>query len=103
MEKFSNSRFEFPGVRFALDNIIDGARDDSLIVWEALDTETSEPVWVLSRKIKETPDGGTQVLPCAILLDSTLELATRYAPAKLGGGWDSSRIPAGRRPRIVIP
>ena len=101
MERLGHSPFDEPGTRFALDNIRDGVKDDSMIVWEAHDTKEDKAVWVLGRKIPP-PDGkeGLSVLPCAILLGDSMAAVKRYAPA-FRDGWDYSRIEGGKH--NIIP
>ena len=101
MEALANHPFNDPGSRFALDNLIDGLKDDSLVIWEALDTGNSEPVWIIGRKVKELADSSLNVLPCAMLLGNSLAAIGRYAPARPGGGWDYSKI--AHRSRVIIP
>jgi hypothetical protein len=99
MERLSNQPFNDPGARFSLDNLRDGFKDDSLLIWHALDTKEDKSVWVLGRKMK----GQTlQVIPCAILFSTGREAVERYAPAKPGGGWDTRQIP-GKRLIITPP
>ena len=76
-----------PQVRFMLDNLIDGVKDQSVLLWQALDTHTHEVVWVIGRQIKEG-----SVLPLALLQPSSQATVERYAPAKPGGGWDYRMI-----------
>jgi hypothetical protein len=76
-----------PDVRFMLDNIVDGIKDDTILLWQALDTHTDKIVWVIGRKIS-----ASAVLPCALLQPKSLETVARYAPAKPGGGWDYTMI-----------
>jgi hypothetical protein len=99
METLSHSPFNDPGLRFALDNLLDGFKDESLVIWEAHDTRTGAGVWIIGRKV--TLDGGLRVLPCAVLLPSGKEAVERYAPALLKGGWDYSQVESGKR--IILP
>lgn len=81
-----------PGVRFALDNILDGLKDDSALVWQALDTDSGRIEWIMGRKTK-IENGTVTVLPCAILVGRPDLLVKRYAPAVSPGHFDYSKIP----------
>jgi len=84
-----------------LDNLIDGVKDESVLLWQALDTHTHEIVWVVGRKIKEG-----SVLPLALLQPSSQATVERYAPAKPGGGWDYRMIQKGGQANnspIIMP
>lgn len=79
-----------PQIRFIFDNLVDGIKDQSVFLWEVLDTHTGERQWILGRKLGET----TNVMPLALLLPETPKTVARYAPARGDGTWDSSRIVA---------
>ena len=91
MERLGHKEFNEPGARFALDNILDGARDNTLLVWQAHDTKTDDDVWVLGRKVR-AEGGRVDVLPVAIVIEDSLACVRRYAPANQGGGWDYSQV-----------
>jgi hypothetical protein len=81
--------------KFVYDNVIDGARDNSLIMWPALDVATSQEVFILGRRVKED-----KVLPVAILICDSLAAVKRYAPRKgLREDYDFSMIES----RIIRP
>lgn len=88
-----------PQVRFALDNLLDGVKTDSLLVWQAFDTHEHKIVWIMGRKIKAT-DETVSVLPLAILEPESGLMVKRYAPALAPGRFDYSQIPRGL---IVTP
>jgi hypothetical protein len=93
MERLGISPFDDPGTRFALDNIRDGLKDDSLLVWEAHDTLEDKAVWILGRKIPSASNPAKiEVLPCARLFSDSLEVVRRYAPAGPDGRWDYSQV-----------
>lgn len=84
-----------PEIRFIMDNVQDGIKDGSVLLWQAHDTQEDEIVWVIGRKINET-----SVMPLAMLVKSS-EAVRRYAPAKAEGGWDYSQIRD--KERIIRP
>lgn len=89
-------RFDSPGARFALDNILDGAKDDTLLVWRALDVRCPpEMVWILGRKVPPRQERELQALPCALLVGDSLACIARFAPAMPDGTFDYSRTGAG--------
>jgi hypothetical protein len=93
MERLGYSPFDDPGTRFALDNIRDGIKDDSLLVWEAHDTLENKVVWILGRKIRSSLDPSrSDVFPCALLFCDSLKVVRRYAPAGPDGKWDYSQV-----------
>lgn len=87
------------GVRFALDNILDGLKDDSMLVWQALDTDSGRVEWIMGRKTG-IENGVVTVLPCALLLGRPDLTVKRYAPALSPGHFDYSKI-SGRA--IIAP
>jgi hypothetical protein len=102
MERLGYSPFDDPGTRFALDNIRDGIKDDSVVVWEAHDTFEDKAVWILGRKIHSSADPSRiDVLPCALLLGDSLKVVRRYAPAGPDGRWDYSQVEGGGKKIIT--
>lgn len=83
------------GSRFAWDNIIDGVRDESLILWPALDTVEMREVWIVGRRVKD------RCLPVAVLLSSSPLAVKRYAPATGPGEYDTGQID--QKSRIIRP
>jgi hypothetical protein len=83
----NNKPLQDPQMRFMFDNLIDAVKDQTLLLWEALDTQTQDRVWILGRKISET-----QVMPLGQLLPDSTKTVQRYAPALLDGTWDYSMI-----------
>jgi len=81
------------GTRFLFDNILDGVRDGTCLMWQAWDAEESRKVWILGRKVP--PD---KVLPIAVLLNPA-NAVKRYAPAKGPDDFDWSQITS----RIIRP
>jgi hypothetical protein len=79
-------------VRFTLDNLLDGVKTDSLLVWQAFDTFEHRVVWIVGRKTKITGDS-VSVLPLAILEPDSGAMVKRYAPAIRPGQYDYSQIP----------
>ena len=79
--------------RFAFDNIIDGVRDSTLLLWEAWDNQESRQVWVIGRKVQD------KVLPVGVLLESSVDAVKRYAPAIGPKDYDFSQIER----RIIRP
>jgi hypothetical protein len=74
--------------RFLFDNIIDGVRDGTLLMWQAWDTTENREVWVLGRKVP--PD---KVVPVATLVESSVAAVKRYAPARgPGKEYDFSQV-----------
>jgi len=100
MERLSHHPFEDPGTRFALDNIRDGMKDESMVLWEAHDTKEDKVIWMLGRKLPPE-NGEIRVLPCAILIGDSFACTKRYAPAHPNGGWDYSQIEGGTK--IITP
>lgn len=98
MKNIGPRDFNNPAARFAFDNIRDGFKDDSLVIWEAYDTVADKSGWILGRKI--ILEGEARILPCALLLGSQ-EAITRYAPALGSGGWDFTQVAQGKR--IIVP
>jgi hypothetical protein len=80
--------------RFALDNLLDGVKTDSLLVWQAFDTHEHKVVWIVGRKVKVTSEN-VSVLPLAILEPDSGVMVKRYAPALSPGRFDYSQIPQG--------
>jgi hypothetical protein len=80
--------------RFALDNLLDGVKTDSLLVWQAFDTLDHRIVWIVGRKVKTTNET-VSVLPLAILEPDSGAMVKRYAPALAPGQFDYSQIPKG--------
>jgi hypothetical protein len=74
-------------VRFYFDNIVDGSKDKTLLLWEALDTQTDEKVWIIGRRLPEN-----KVLPLAILKPNSPSVVKRYAPANGDGTWNYEQI-----------
>jgi hypothetical protein len=77
-----------PQIRFIFDNLIDSVKDQSLILFESLDTHTSERVWILSRRLGESG----KIMPLGMLLPDTNKSVQRYAPANGDGTWNTSMI-----------
>jgi hypothetical protein len=86
MEKIGKDSLD-PPVRFILDSLVEGIKDNTLIVWRALDTHTGLPVWILGRRINQT-----QVLPIGYVEPDSGVLVNRFAPAMPDGSWDFSQI-----------
>lgn len=81
--------------RFAFDNIIDGVRDSTLLMWQAWDSQENREVWIIGRKVKED-----KVMPVAVLLDNSVAAVKRYAPARgPGKDYDFSQVER----RIIRP
>jgi hypothetical protein len=81
--------------RFLFDNIIDGVRDSSMLMWQAWDTVENKEVWILGRKV--SPE---KVMPVAILVESPAVAVKRYAPARgPGKDYDYSQVDS----KIVRP
>jgi hypothetical protein len=78
-------------VRFALDNLLEGLKTDSLLVWQAFDTLEHRVVWIVGRKIKVT-EVTVSVLPMAILEPDSSALVKRYAPALTPDKFDYSKV-----------
>lgn len=76
-----------PQIRFIFDHLVDSVKDQSMLLWEALDTHTKERVWIIGRRVSET-----KVMPLAKLLPDTRETVSRYAPSLMDGTWDMSQI-----------
>lgn len=86
---FNNSQpLQDPQIRFIFDNLVDSVKDQTLLLWEALDTRTQGRVWILGRRI-----GENSVMPLGQLLPDTRDTVQRFAPAAKDGGWDMSQIP----------
>lgn len=73
-------------IRFAIDNIKDGIKDETIVAWPALDTKEERPVWLVGRKVSEN-----KVMPLALLLDSE-EAVKRFAPEMKDGEYDFTQI-----------
>jgi hypothetical protein len=76
-----------PKIRYLFDHLVDSIKDQSLILWEALDTHTQEKVWMLGRNL-----GEGKVLPMGQLLPDSTRTVQRFAPSNLDGTWDFSQI-----------
>jgi hypothetical protein len=72
-------------------------KDDSLLVWQALDTESGRIEWIIGRKTK-IENSTVNVLPCAILVGDSTRCVQRYAPALSPGHFDYRQIPG----RMII-
>ena len=86
METIGPEKLSFQA-RFMFDNVTDGIKDQSLLMWQALDTDTGKVVWIIGRRVKD------KVLPLALLLENSGETVKRYAPATGPGEYDFSLIP----------
>lgn len=78
---------EDPQIRFMFDNLIDSVKDQTLLLWEALDTHTNDKVWMLGRNL-----GQGRVLPMGRLMPDTNQTVKRFAPANMDGTWDMTQI-----------
>jgi hypothetical protein len=90
-----NVPLQDPQIRFIFDHLVDATRDNSLILWEALDTKTNERVWILGRSLGENKG----VMPLGQLLPDTQATVARFAPSDMAGGWHMDLIGG----RIVKP
>jgi hypothetical protein len=73
-------------MRFIFDNITDGVRDESILMFKAFDIRENQEVWILGRKV-----GEDKVMPVALLLDS-MDAVKRYAPNTGKDNYDFSQV-----------
>lgn len=82
-----NKPLQDPQIRYIFDHLVDSVKDQTLILWEALDTKTDQTVWILGRNL-----GAKGVMPLGLLLPDTNASVSRFAPADTHGGWHMDLI-----------